>query len=88
MQNINFGNRSLPSKLLLGKTPVVSEEMFKECGRRTDGQAMETYLSYKLTNVPSAQVSSNNPSATRLHMDCKNGGKSCSCDLLSIKQFE
>ena len=34
--------------------PVVSEEkMFKECGRRMT----EAYLSYKLTNEPSAQVS-------------------------------
>ena len=39
--------------------PVVSEEKtFKECGRRTDdGQMTEAYLSYKLTNEPSAQVS-------------------------------
>ena len=39
--------------------PVVSEEkMFKECGRQTDnGQTTEAYLSYKLTNEPSAQVS-------------------------------
>ena len=34
--------------------PVVSEKkMFKECGRQTT----EAYLSYKLTNEPSAQVS-------------------------------
>ena len=32
--------------------PVVSEEMFKECGRQTDA-----FLSYKLPNEPSAQVS-------------------------------
>ena len=40
--------------------PVVSEEkMFKECGRQTmDGQTTEAYLSYKLCNEPSAQVSS------------------------------
>ena len=39
--------------------PVVSEEKrFKECGRQTkDGQTAEAYLSYKLTNEPSAQVS-------------------------------
>ena len=38
--------------------PVVSEEkMFKECGRRTDGQTTEAYISYKLTSEPSAQVS-------------------------------
>ena len=40
--------------------PVVSEEeMFKECGRRTDDRRRmtEAYLSYKLTNEPSAQVS-------------------------------
>ena len=38
--------------------PVVSEEMFKECGRRTDRRrTTEAYLSYKLTNEPSAQVS-------------------------------
>ena len=44
--------------------PVVSEEMFKECGRRTDNgrtddgrRTTEAYLSYKLTNEPSAQVS-------------------------------
>ena len=34
--------------------PEVSDyKMFKECGRQT----METYLSYKLTSEPSAQVS-------------------------------
>ena len=35
------------------------EKMFKECGRQTTDarQTMETYLSYKLTNEPSAQVS-------------------------------
>ena len=44
--------------------PVVSEEkMFKECGRWTDDgrtdrrRTTEAYLSYKLTNEPSAQVS-------------------------------
>ena len=38
--------------------PVVSEEkMIKECGQLTDGQTTEAYLSYKLTNEPSAQVS-------------------------------
>ena len=38
--------------------PVVSEQMFKEDGRRTDdGRTTEAYLSYKLTNEPSAQVS-------------------------------
>ena len=38
--------------------PVFSEEkMFKECGRQTDGWTTEAYLSYKLTNEPSAQVS-------------------------------
>ena len=38
--------------------PVVSKEkMFKECGRRTDGQTTEAYLSYKLTDAPSALVS-------------------------------
>ena len=38
--------------------PVVSEEkMFKECGWRTDDGRTEAYLSYKLTNEPSAQVS-------------------------------
>ena len=37
---------------------VVSEEkMFKECGRRTDGQTTVAYLSYKLISEPSAQVS-------------------------------
>ena len=31
--------------------PVVSEKMFKECGRRTDRwRTTEAYLSYKLTN--------------------------------------
>ena len=41
--------------------PVVSEEMFKECGQRTDDgrpdrrRTTEAYLSYKLTNAPSAQ---------------------------------
>ena len=41
--------------------PVVSEEkMFKECGRQTtdERRMTEAYLSYKLTNEPSAQVSS------------------------------
>ena len=35
------------------------EKMFKECGRQTgDGRrTTEAYLSYKLTNEPSAQVS-------------------------------
>ena len=43
---------------LASNGPVVSEEkMFKECGRRTDRQTTEVYLSYKLTNEPSAQVS-------------------------------
>ena len=38
--------------------PVVSEEkMFKECGRQTDRRTTEAYLSYKLTNEPSAQAS-------------------------------
>ena len=38
--------------------PVVSEEnMFKACGWQTDRQTKEAYLSYKLTNEPSAQVS-------------------------------
>ena len=39
--------------------PVVSEKkMFKECGRQTDDRrTTEAYLSYKLTNEPSAQVS-------------------------------
>ena len=37
--------------------PVVSQKMFKECGRRTDGQTTEAYLSLKLTNEPLAQVS-------------------------------
>ena len=43
--------------------PVVSEEkMFKECRRQTNWQTdgrwtTEAYLSYKLTNEPSAQVS-------------------------------
>ena len=39
--------------------PVVSvEKMLKECGRRTDRRrTTEAYLSYKLTNEPSAQVS-------------------------------
>ena len=38
--------------------PVVSEEMFKECGWQTDGrQTTGAYLSYKLTSEPSAQVS-------------------------------
>ena len=39
--------------------PVVSEEkMFKECGwQTTDRRMKEAYLSYKLTNEPSAQVS-------------------------------
>ena len=39
--------------------PVVSEEkMLKECGRQTDRQrTTETYLSYKLNNETSAQVS-------------------------------
>ena len=34
---------------------VVSEEMFKECGRWMT--TTEAYLSYKLTSEPSAQVS-------------------------------
>ena len=34
---------------------VVSEKMFKECGRWTT--IMEAYLSYKLTSEPLAQVS-------------------------------
>ena len=36
--------------------PVVSQKkMFKECGWRTDdGRTTEVYLSYKLTNKPSA----------------------------------
>ena len=37
--------------------PVVSEEMFKDCGRYTNGRTTEAYLSCKLTNEPSAQVS-------------------------------
>ena len=39
--------------------PVVSEKkMFKECGRWTDRRrTTEAYLSYKLTNEPSTQVS-------------------------------
>ena len=38
--------------------PVISEEkMFKECGWRTDDGLTDNYLSYKLTNEPSAQVS-------------------------------
>ena len=37
--------------------PVLSEEkMFKECGRQ-DRRTTEAYLSHKLTNKPSAQVS-------------------------------
>ena len=37
---------------------VVSEvKMFKECGRRMMDGRTDTYLSYKLTNEPSAQVS-------------------------------
>ena len=37
--------------------PVVSEEkMFKECGRQPDDRrTTEAYLSYKLTNEPSAK---------------------------------
>ena len=47
-----------PYKNLASIIPVVSEEMFKECGRQTDnGRTTEAYLSYKLTNKPSAQVS-------------------------------
>ena len=37
--------------------PVVSEEMFKKSVDDDDGRATEAYLSYKLTNEPSAQVS-------------------------------
>ena len=38
---------------------VVSEEVFKECGRQTTDRqrTTEAYLSYKLTNELSAQVS-------------------------------
>ena len=43
----------IPEKLHMNLTliaPVVSEEkMFKECGRRTDGQTTEAYLSYQIT---------------------------------------
>ena len=39
-------------------TVVSEEKMFTECGRQTDGQTDNgTYLSYKLTSEPSAQVS-------------------------------
>ena len=60
--HLNKLSSPIPQKLHMKYDfdPAVSEEMFKECRRRTtttDEGTTEAYLSYKLTSEPSAQVS-------------------------------
>ena len=45
-----------PYEIWLIGQAVYEEKMFKECGDRRQ-RTTEAYLSYKLTNEPSAQVS-------------------------------